>query len=233
MVVKYSAADGSKLYEKSFDGPGRGNDRLYEIEIDPAGNLFLTGETEMDPATFRSVDFMTLKVGSAAPPSPPSAKVNVAAAANGARATASSTLRASRAPLAVINGDRRGIHWDSDPATGSGWPDATQNAFPDRIEVTFAGARSISEVNVFSVQDNYTAPATPTETMTFTKYGVTAFRGEYWTGLAWAEVPGAGISGNNRVWRRFTFAPLTTTKIRVVVTGGLTGSSRLTEVEAF
>ena len=233
VVVKYSASDGAKLSEKSLEGPGRSFDRLSEIEIDPAGNLFLTGETDMDPATFRSVDFMTLKVGSAAPPSRPPARVNVAAAANGARATASSTLSVNRTPLAVINGDRRGLHWDSDPATGSGWTDATQGAFPDWLEVTFAGPRSISEVNVFTVQDAYAAPSAPTEAMTFTKYGATAYQVQYWTGSAWAPVPGASVTNNNRVWRRFTFAPLSTTKLRIVVTGGMTGASRLTEVEAF
>jgi hypothetical protein len=233
VVVKYKAADGSKLEEKSFDGPGHARDSLFEIEIDPAGNLYLTGESDMPPATYRSVDFMTLKVGSAQLPTQPPRRVNVAAAANGAKVTASSTLSANRAPLAVINGDRRGLHWDSDPATGSGWTDATASAFPDWVEIAFAGAKSIGEVNVFTVQDAYASPAVPTETMTFTKYGATAYRVEYWTGSAWAQVPGAAVSGNNRVWRKFTFAPLTTAKIRVVVTNGLTGASRLTEVEAF
>jgi hypothetical protein len=54
------------------------------------------------------------------------------------------------------------------------------------------------------------------------------------TGSAWAPVPGGTVTGNNKVWRQFTFAPLSTTKIRVYVTA--TGDnvwSRITEVEAY
>jgi hypothetical protein len=35
------------------------------------------------------------------------------------------------------------------------------------------------------------------------------------------------------VWRKFTFAAVTTTKIRVLVTQGLSGYSRIVEVEAY
>ena len=38
---------------------------------------------------------------------------------------------------------------------------------------------------------------------------------------------------NNLVWRQFTFGALTTSAIRVWVTGALAGYSRLTEVEAY
>ncbi|HEV3469226.1 MAG TPA: Ig-like domain-containing protein [Pyrinomonadaceae bacterium] len=161
-------------------------------------------------------------------------RVNVALAANGATATASSLYDTKRLPVGVINGDRKGLQWGTgDPNTGSGWTDGTSNAYPDWVEVAFAGARTIDEIDVFTLQDNHPAPAEPTEALTFSKYGVTAFRVEYWTGTAWAAVPGAAVTGNNRVWRRFAFAPLTTAKIRVVVSGALAGSSRLTEVEAW
>jgi hypothetical protein len=46
-------------------------------------------------------------------------------------------------------------------------------------------------------------------------------------------VPGGAVNGNNLVWRRVTFAPLTTSKIRIYVTGALAFWSRLTEVEAW
>jgi RHS repeat-associated protein len=163
----------------------------------------------------------------------PPQQYNVAAAASGATAAASTFLDAGRAPLAAINGDRKGIHWGSDPATGSGWHDSTPSAYPDRLEVTFGGSKTISEVHVFSVQDNVSAPSEPTEAMTFSLYGLTDFYLEYWTGSAWAAVPGGAVSGNNKVWRKVTFAPVTTTKLRVVCTGGLAGHSRIIEVEAY
>jgi hypothetical protein len=40
-------------------------------------------------------------------------------------------------------------------------------------------------------------------------------------------------SGNNLVWRQFTFGQLTTSAIRIWVTGALAGYSRITEVEAY
>ena len=83
------------------------------------------------------------------------------------------------------------------------------------------------------MQDNVTAPSDPTDAMTFSKYGVTDFDVEYWTGSAWAVVPGGMVVSNNKVWRTLTFTPLQTTKIRVVVRGALAGYSRVTEVEAY
>jgi hypothetical protein len=65
-------------------------------------------------------------------------------------------------------------------------------------------------------------------------YGLRDFEVQYWTGSAWAPVPGGTVTGNNKVWRQFTFAPLSTTKIRVYVTA--TGDnvwSRIAEVEAY
>ena len=40
-------------------------------------------------------------------------------------------------------------------------------------------------------------------------------------------------SGNDKVWRKLTFSPITTTKVRVLVQAALDGSSRVTEVEAW
>jgi hypothetical protein len=158
---------------------------------------------------------------------------NVALAANGATATASSTLDAGRTPLAAINGDRKGLHWGSDPATGSGWHDSTINTLPDWVQIDFGGVKTIDEVDVFTIQDDYPNPTEPVEAMEFTQYGITAFEVQYWTGSAWATVPGGAVTGNNKVWRKFVFSPLATDKIRVLVNGSLAGYSRVIEVEAY
>src|SRR5262249_10892841 len=50
---------------------------------------------------------------------------------------------------------------------------------------------------------------------------------------AWVIVPNGTISGNNLVWRQITFSPLTTSKIRIYVTGARDAWSRITEVEAY
>jgi hypothetical protein len=83
------------------------------------------------------------------------------------------------------------------------------------------------------MQDNYTAPIEPTQTLTFAYRGLRAFEVQYWTGSAWAAVPDGTIANNNRVWRQVLFAPVTTTRIRVFITGALNGYSRVIEVEAW
>jgi hypothetical protein len=70
--------------------------------------------------------------------------------------------------------------------------------------------------------------------MTFTSYGLTSFEVQYWTGSAWVDIPGGAVTGNNLVWRQFKFTPLSTAKIRVLVTGSPDGVwSRIAEVEAY
>ena len=47
-------------------------------------------------------------------------------------------------------------------------------------------------------------------------------------------VPGGSVTGNNKVWRQFTFSPITTSKIRVMVNAGADNAfSRVVEVEAW
>ena len=155
--------------------------------------------------------------------------VNVALAANGATAVASSTYNATFAAASAITGNRAGLGWGTD----GGWADGTPNAYPDWLEVDFAAAETIGEVDVFTVQDNAAAPSTPTPTMTFSLYGLQNFEVQYWTGSAWTDVPGGAIVNNTFVWRQVTFAPLATSKIRIWVTGALASYSRITDVEAW
>nr|MBA2502034.1 TIGR03790 family protein [Pyrinomonadaceae bacterium] len=129
----------------------------------------------------------------------------------------------------VINEDRTGRYWGG----GGGWSDATPNAYPDWIEVAFARAETINEINIFTLQDDYNNPVEPTPDMTFSSYGITDFDVQYWNGAAWATLPGGQITGNNRVWRTITFPAVTTTHIRAVVNNSLDGYSRITEVEAY
>ena len=156
-------------------------------------------------------------------------RTNVALAANGATASGSSTYSANYPVSGAINGDRKGVNWGA----GGGWCDGTANAWPDWLEVDFAGFKTITEVDVFSMQDAYTAPVDPTPTMTFNYYGLRNFEVQYWNGAAWVDVPGGAITSNNLVWRQITFAALTTSKIRVYITSALNTYSRVIEVEAW
>ena len=156
-------------------------------------------------------------------------RLNMARATNGGVASASSTLLGNYPAGSTINGDRRGIGW----AAGGGWNDGTQNVTPDWLMVEFNGPKTIDEVSVFFMQDAFSAPLEPTPTMTFGLFGVRAFEIQYWTGSAWATVPGTAVTNNNLVWRRFAITPITTTRIRVFITAPLNGYSRVIEVEAW
>jgi hypothetical protein len=158
----------------------------------------------------------------------PPAKSNYASAVQGATATASSTFSSGYPVAAVTDGDRKGLNWSA----GGGWNDATANAYPDWVQVNFNGIKTIDQINVFTLQDNYGNPADPTQTMTFSAYGITAFEVQYLDGSTWVTVPGGSVTGNNNVWRSFSFSPVTTTGIRVLVNNALSSFSRITEIEA-
>ncbi len=156
-------------------------------------------------------------------------RTNIALATSGGAASASSTYNPNYPPAGAINGDRKGAGWGA----GGAWCDGTSNTWPDWIEVDFNGLKLIEEVDVFSMQDTYTAPVEPTPTMTFSYYGLRSFQVQYWTGAAWQNVPGGVVTNNNLVWRQVGFAPLTTSKIRVYVNNGMANYSRAMEVEAW
>ena len=69
--------------------------------------------------------------------------------------------------------------------------------------------------------------------MTFTLYGIVSFQVQYRNGAAWVDVPGGNVTGNNLVWRRFTFAPISTERIRILTHGGNDPYSAIIEVEAW
>jgi RHS repeat-associated protein len=156
-------------------------------------------------------------------------RFNVALAANGAIATASSAHTCCGfSTTGAINGNNRGP-WGN----GEGWNDATPDVVPDWIQVDFAGSKLIDEISVFSLHDNYTVENTPTETQTFTLYGLLSFNVQYWNGSSWITVPGGTVTGNNKVWRKFTFSPITTNKIRVWISAVPDSWSRVVEIQAF
>ena len=153
----------------------------------------------------------------------------MALAANGGVATASSTYSGNYPVTAVNDGDRKGLNWGA----GGAWNDATANAYPDWVQIDFSTSKTINEIDLFTIQDNYTNPVTPTLSMQFSQYGVTDFQVQYWTGSTWANVPSGNVTGNRNVWRQFTFANITTSTIRVLVNNSLTSYSWIVEIEAY
>ena len=63
--------------------------------------------------------------------------------------------------------------------------DATAGAFPDFVQILFNGWKTIDHVIVYTLQDNLASPVEPTDIMTFSSFGVTAFTVQGWNGSAW------------------------------------------------
>ncbi|MEM7030838.1 MAG: glycosyl hydrolase [Chloroflexota bacterium] len=162
-------------------------------------------------------------------PPAPTGRYNAAWAKNGAVALSSSTQPSGYHEFTAINGNRRGTSW----AAGGGWNDNTPDIFSDTLEIGFAGPKTINEINIFTLQDDFENPVEPTLDMTFNQFGITDFAVEYWDNDAWQTIPGGLVSDNNKIWRQFTFAPITTTGIRVQVYNALNQYSRIVEVEAW
>ena len=161
-------------------------------------------------------------------PVPAETRKNLALAANGATATASSFLKGYE-PSGAIDGDRLGVKW----AKGGGWNDATPNALPDWLQIDFAGPQKVAQVNVFTVQDLYGSPSVPTPTMPFSLFGLKEFQVQYRSGASWLPVPNGSVVNNSLIWRTVTFDPVTTSAIRIFITGTPDLWSRIVEVEAY
>ena len=150
---------------------------------------------------------------------------NVAAAANGATATASSTYSASYPPSAANNGDRSGQGWGA----GGVWQDSGP-ALPDWLQIDFDQAHTISQVDVFSLQQNAGNPVEPTPTLT-SSLAVQDFHLEHWDGAQWTIVPESSVAGNTLVWAHVTFPAITATRVRLVITRAPANRSRIAELE--
>ena len=142
-------------------------------------------------------------------------------------ASASSTYSAGYPVSAVNNNERTGAGW----AYGGGWNDATSGVFPDWVQINFNGSKTIDRVVVYTLQDNYSNPIEPTDTSTFSIYGLTDFTVQGWNGSAWVVL--GIVTGNNLVKRTVTFTPFTTDRIRLNITGARSTWSTLVELEAW
>jgi hypothetical protein len=161
-----------------------------------------------------------------------SATTNFALSSNGGVATAQNYTQ---------DGVYAGLHFQpsyandgtryTSPSGDRYWRD--EHGLPSWLEIDFNGTKTITEVDVFTMADNYTLQADPSATQTFVNYGTTGYTVQYWTGSAWATVPGGGISGNNLVWKKISFSGISTTKIRVLANTAVDSVARIAEVEAW
>jgi hypothetical protein len=156
----------------------------------------------------------------------PGIRTNVALAANGAFASASSEFAGGYSAVNAINGGRV---W----AIGGGWKDSTPDNFPDWLQVDFSGSKTISEIDVYAVTDDFSNMIEPTVNDTFNVYGVTNFTVQYWNGTNWTTVQNGNVVNNNKILTKIAFPAVTTNKIRVVVNSAQASYSRIVELEAW
>jgi F5/8 type C domain-containing protein len=131
--------------------------------------------------------------------------------------------------LSAIDSDRKGSGWGQ--GTG-GWNDGTRGGYDDWLEVDFPTTQSIDEIDVYTLQNGWkTAINDPDQTTSATGDGILDFDVEYWDGSSWVTV--GSITNNDLAWRKFTFSPVETTKIHVVIHNSRSNYSRIVELEAY
>ncbi|HEV3471038.1 MAG TPA: S8 family serine peptidase [Pyrinomonadaceae bacterium] len=131
--------------------------------------------------------------------------------------------------LSAVDGDRTGKNWGA----GGGWNDATRAAYPDWLEVRLGAARAISEVRVYTLQDNHQAGLEPTAQTTASENGIIDFDLQYWDGTSWVTVPGGAVRGNSLAVRGAVFEEVVTDRVRVLVLNSRLNYSRVVELEAY
>jgi hypothetical protein len=195
--------------------------RIVELEA------WTSGGTVSNPPPTPTPNSTPTPTPSTPTPTPtPGVRTNVALASNGGFASASSEFPGGYSPSIAINGGRT---W----AFGGGWKDATTDNYPDWLQVDFNGSKTINEINVYAVTDDFLNATEPTINDTFSVYGITNFNVQYWNGSAWITVPNGNVSNTNKVVTKLVFSPVSTTKIRVVVNNAQASYSRIVEVEAW
>jgi predicted extracellular nuclease len=233
----------TQQYSYNFDGNAQ---TLDHIIVNPNANASLTrfayvrNDSDFAVKNYESTNALRMSdhdqpvayFDLSAPSSPPVCPTNVAAASYGATASASSEAGPGYAASGAIDGNHVGNPWGG----GVGWNDGTAGVYPDSLVVNLGIAQQISEIDVYSLQDNYTNPVEPSDAMTFNYYGLTSFEVQVPDGSGgWTTVPGGNITGNNLVKRKVIFgSPVTTSQIRILVHSSADGVySRIVEVEAY
>ena len=219
-----SNASGNYSFESV---PGGGN---YTITPTMSGNTFTPSNRVISGlGANQTADFVATTA--TAPPPPPAGSVNVALAANGGVVSASSHYDANFPASAANDGDR--FHLYRSDGRYNLWHSAAGAAKPDWLEVAFAGSKTVTEIDLITMQDDYHNAVEPSIEMASVSYGIRSFEVQYWTGAGWASVTGGSITGNTKVWRKVGFAAVTTTRMRVLVHETVDGFSRIVELQAW
>lgn len=192
------------------------------IDISKAGNLVLD-ETKLKAALESNFDDVMKLFG---------AKVNnVASSANGATIMTSSQYSAQFSSATLIDGRTGSEDWGQ----GGGWMDSTPGEFPDWVEISFNGSKTVDSINIYTLNSQEYPAGT---------YGVRNLTFEYWdeTSASWKTLKTAEdnqkdltVTDNTKGMISLSFSSVTTSKVRVNIleSNGENDYSRLTEVQVY
>ena len=165
-------------------------------------------------------ELMTKGVGRLPVPSPPKPPEWVKTAgpnlARAARPSASSTYKKANYPVTHVN-DGRVSYSDNSLRYVS---DAER---PTTIELAWPKPQTLSAVRIVTGQNAQPWPKTP----------ITDFVVQYHDGTAWRDVPGTKVKGNETPDWHARFQPVTTTRLRLVVTRTPEDLTRIWEFEVY
>ena len=111
----------------------------------------------------------------------------------------------------------------------------------DPVTNTQSCDRTISEIDLFSLQDNFNYAGDPSPSTTTSMYGNVDFHLQYCpvgrnctaSGAGWVEPPGGYITANNKAWRSVSFTPVRATAIRAVLDCTQSTKAYVVELEAW
>lgn len=147
---------------------------------------------------------------------------NFALATNGTTTSCSEGSENGTAD-AVIDGD-------TSFSNGKRW---RTSKFPAFVELDFGQERTIDTINLFSQQDS--GNVTPTKDMTG-KMVIKSMKLSYWSKEKgdWVTFTNGDVTDNDRIWYQLILnEEITTSKIRVDMTGATDGWARIIEIEAW
>lgn len=150
-------------------------------------------------------------------------RVNVAAGITDV--VASSTQTGNYAAVDVTNGDTSSARFGT---PGGGWMGGTvlDGTTTEYLTINLPTSQTIDEVRVYTL-DSATYPAA--------SYGLKDYKVQYWDTATSTWKDAAAVTGNTLGTVNSTFAPVTTTAVRLAITGtnATDGYARVLEVEAY